>query len=40
MKKHVTKEINDFDREITGNAATPARSYLFHIREMKKLSEK
>jgi hypothetical protein len=40
MKKHVLKAINDFDEDITRNAATPARSCLFHIRESKKLSEK
>ena len=38
MKKHALKAINDFDKEITRNAATLARSCLFHIRESKKLS--
>ena len=39
MKKHIQRAISDFDEDITRNAATPATSYLFNVRESLKLSE-
>jgi hypothetical protein len=33
MKKHLLKALNDFMEEITRDAATPAKSYLFEVRE-------
>ena len=40
MKKHVLKAINSFHDDITRDAATPATSYLFSVRESSpKLSE-
>ena len=40
MKKHILKAINTFSEDITRDAATPATSYLFKIREVDKLDEK
>ena len=41
MKKHILKAIDTFEEDITRNAATPATSYLFGVRESSpKLSEK
>jgi hypothetical protein len=39
MKKHILKAIETFDEDITRNAATPASSNLFKIRESPKLTE-
>ena len=39
MKKHILKAINEFMDEITRNAATPAKHYLFNVRESTKLDE-
>ena len=39
MKKHILKAIETFDEDITRNAATPATSYLFQVRESPALSE-
>ena len=39
MKKHILKAIDTFDEDITRNAATPATSYLFKVRESPLLSE-
>ena len=33
MKKHILKAFKDFGEEITRNAATPAKGYLFEVRE-------
>ena len=38
-KKHILKAINEFMDEITRNAATPAKHYLFNVRESTKLDE-
>jgi hypothetical protein len=40
MKKHILKAINTFSEDITRDAATPATSYLFKIREVDKIDEK
>ena len=39
MKKHISKAVDTFDEDITRNAATPATSYLFKVRESPELSE-
>ena len=40
MKKHILKAISLFSEEITKSAATPAKNYLFEVREQsKKISE-
>ena len=39
MKKHILKAINDFMDDITRNAATPAKTYLFQVRESADLNE-
>ena len=39
IKKHILKALEDFDEDITRNAATPARSYLFETRDAPKLNE-
>ena len=39
MKKHILKAIDTFDEDITRNAATPATSYLFKVRESPLISE-
>ena len=39
MKKHVLKAMNSFHDDITRSAATPAKSYLFNVRESPELSE-
>ena len=41
MKKHILKAINNFNEEIAKSAATPAKGYLFDVREdTKKLDKK
>jgi hypothetical protein len=39
MKKHILKAMETFDEDITRNAATPATSYLFQVRDSPNLSE-
>ena len=39
MKKHILKAIKDFKEDITRNASTPAKSYLFNVRESPDLDE-
>ena len=39
MKKHILKAINEFMDDITKNATTPAKSYLFNVRESEALDE-
>lgn len=39
MKKHILKAIETFDEDITRNAATPASSNLFKIRESPELTK-
>ena len=39
MKKHILKAINEFMDGITRNATTPAKAYLFEVRESAKLDE-
>ena len=39
MKKHILKAMDTFDEDISRNAATPATSYLFKVRESPALSE-
>jgi hypothetical protein len=39
MKKHILKAIKTFNDDITRNAATPATSYLFQVRDSPNLSK-
>ena len=39
MKKHIKKAMEAFDEDIVQDAATPANSYLFNVRESTLLSE-
>jgi hypothetical protein len=39
MKKHILKAFEEFDGDVTRNAATPAASYLFQVRDVPKLSK-
>ena len=39
MKKHILKAMKTLDEDITRNAATPAKSYLFQVRDSPNLSE-